>query len=227
MYECVIVRVKTHFHNDTITQLKIYTFSQSHIIKHSFMKILVLDNYDSFTYNLVQYVEDILDEEIDVFRNDEISLAQVAEYDTIILSPGPGLPKDAGIMIDLIKKYAAEKNILGICLGHQAIGEAFGASLENLSKVYHGVKTEIYLEEPKDSTFENIDKTIEVGRYHSWVIKSDTLPTDFVATSFDAEGEIMSLSHKTYNVKGLQFHPESILTEEGRKILFNFLKHSE
>jgi len=191
------------------------------------MKILVLDNYDSFTYNLVQYIEEILDEEVDVFRNDEISLAQVAEYDTIILSPGPGLPKDAGIMIDLIKKYAAEKNILGICLGHQAIGEAFGASLYNLPKVYHGVKTEIYLTEPKDSTFDNMEKTIEVGRYHSWVIKSDTLPQDFVVTSKDIDNEIMSISHKSYNVKGLQFHPESILTEEGRKILFNFLKHSE
>ena len=191
------------------------------------MKILILDNYDSFTYNLVQYIEEILDNEVDVFRNDEISLAEVDAYDTIILSPGPGLPKDAGIMIDLIKKYAAEKNILGICLGHQAIGEAFGASLYNLPKVYHGVKTEIYLTEPRDSIYENIEKTIEVGRYHSWVIKSDTLPEDFVITSEDADKEIMSLSHKTYNVKGLQFHPESILTEEGRRILFNFLKHSE
>lgn len=191
------------------------------------MKILVLDNYDSFTYNLVQYVEEILDKEVDVFRNDEISLAAVDEYDTIILSPGPGLPEDAGIMIDLIKRYASEKNILGICLGHQAIGQAFGASLYNLPKVYHGVKTEIYLTEPKDSIFENIDKTLEVGRYHSWVIQSDTLPQDFLITSKDADNEIMSISHKTYNLKGLQFHPESILTEEGRRILFNFLKYSE
>jgi anthranilate synthase component II len=187
------------------------------------MKILVLDNYDSFTYNLVQYIEEILDRSIDVRRNDEISLAQAGEYDTIILSPGPGLPKDAGIMIDLIKTYAAEKNILGICLGHQAIGQAFGASLHNLSTVYHGVKTPIYLTEKKDAIFNNIEKVIEVGRYHSWVIEKNTLPADFVVTSLDAEDEIMSISHKTYNVKGLQFHPESILTEDGRRMLFNFL----
>ena len=190
------------------------------------IRIFLIDNYDSFTYNLVHYFESF-DAEVTVKRNDEFEVEEIEKYDKIVLSPGPGLPKDAGIMIDLIKKYAADKNILGICLGHQAIGEAFGASLYNLPKVYHGVKTEIYLSDPKDSIYENIEKTIEVGRYHSWVIKSDTLPQDFIITSADADKEIMSISHKSYNVKGLQFHPESILTEEGRKILFNFLKHSE
>lgn len=187
------------------------------------MKILVLDNYDSFTYNLVQYIEEILDEAVDVFRNDKITLAEVAKYDTIVLSPGPGLPKDAGIMLELIRTYAAEKNILGICLGHQAIGEAFGASLHNLSKVYHGIKTEIFLTEPSDSIFKNISKTVQVGRYHSWVITPDTLPTDFVVTAKDEAGEIMAIAHKQFNIKGLQFHPESILTETGKEMLRNFL----
>ncbi len=186
------------------------------------MKILVIDNYDSFTYNLVQYIEEILDEEVTVRRNDEIDLSEVAEYDTIILSPGPGLPANAGIMPQLIQQYAATKKILGICLGHQAIAEAFGAKLKNLPKVFHGIKTPISIVE-KDVLFEKMDTTIEVGRYHSWVVDKETMPAELNVLAYDEDGEIQALSHKKYHVKGLQFHPESIMTKDGKQILANFL----
>ena len=187
------------------------------------MKILVLDNYDSFTYNLVQYIQDILERDIDVYRNDEISLEAVDDYDIIILSPGPGLPKDAGIMPDLIQKYAANKAIFGVCLGHQAIGEAFGADLENLSTVFHGVETPMKVVDPNDPLLIGIPDVFQAGRYHSWVIEKNSLPEELKVTAIDVTGEIMAMRHKVHRVFGVQFHPESIMTPEGKKMLSNFL----
>ncbi len=191
------------------------------------MKILVLDNYDSFTYNLVQYITEIVGEKPDVFRNDKISLQDVENYDYIFLSPGPGLPKDAGIMPELIKKYAPTKNIFGVCLGLQAITEAFGGTLYNLPKVYHGVATNIKITDKSDAIFENVPGEILVGRYHSWAAVKETFPDDLKVTAVDsAEGVIMALAHKTYNVKAVQFHPESVMTDYGKQILKNFLQHA-
>ncbi|MEL7118160.1 MAG: aminodeoxychorismate/anthranilate synthase component II [Bacteroidota bacterium] len=189
------------------------------------MKILVLDNYDSFTFNLVQYIQEILEHKIDVFRNDAISLEAVDHYDVIILSPGPGLPSNSGIMPKLIKKYAGEKMILGVCLGHQAIGEAFGSELENLSKVYHGVDTPIHITDQNDLLFEGIEQQIQVGRYHSWVINKKHLSPDLKVTALDSNGEIMAIKHKEHQIWGVQFHPESIMTKDGMKMLRNFLNH--
>ena len=191
------------------------------------IKILVLDNYDSFTYNLVQYVQEIVGHKIDVFRNDAIPLEAVAAYDKIILSPGPGLPKDAGIMLELIKKYAPTKHILGVCLGHQAIGEAFGGTLHNIEKVYHGVATPIKIVDGSELLFRNIPFAIEVGRYHSWVVEKDNLPDCFQITAIDEQGVIMAMRHRDFNVRGVQFHPESIMTPEGKQMLRNFLFQKE
>ncbi len=192
------------------------------------MKILVLDNYDSFTYNLVQYITEIVGEKPNVFRNDKISLKDVERYDYIFLSPGPGLPKDAGIMPELIKKYAPTKNIFGVCLGLQAITEAFGGTLYNLPKVYHGVATHIKITDKSDAIFENVPGEILVGRYHSWAAVKETFPDDLKVTAVDsAEGVIMALAHKTYNVKGVQFHPESVMTDYGKQILKNFLQQTK
>jgi anthranilate synthase component 2 len=183
-------------------------------------KILILDNYDSFTYNLVQMVENIMKEKVAVFRNDEISLDQVDEFDKIILSPGPGIPNEAGILLPLIKQYAASKSILGVCLGHQAIGEAFGGRLTNLTRVFHGVATKIKLKNDLEKSafnndwFKGLDSEIEVGRYHSWVIE---------VTSWDENGMIMSLKHHVYDVQGVQFHPESLLTPLGKTMIENWL----
>ena len=189
------------------------------------MKILVLDNYDSFTYNLVQYITELTGEKPDVFRNDKIALSAVAQYDFIILSPGPGLPKDASIMPELIKKYAPTKNIFGVCLGHQAITEAFGGTLYNLPKVYHGVATAIKITDRSDAIFKNVPPEILVGRYHSWASVKETFPDDLKITAVDSsEGVIMALAHKKYNVKGVQFHPESVMTDYGKQILKNFLQ---
>ncbi len=191
------------------------------------MKILVFDNYDSFTYNLVHLVEKIIHTKVDVFRNDQIAMEKIAEYDKIILSPGPGLPKDAGILIPLIKEYAASKSILGVCLGHQAIGEAFGGNLTNLSKVYHGVATPITLsaEAAKNSSslYASLPDRLDVGRYHSWVVDKSSLPQCLHITATDGEGWIMGLRHDTYDVEGVQFHPESVLTPSGEQILKNWL----
>ena len=187
-------------------------------------KVLILDNYDSFTYNLVQYVEEILGHDVDVFRNDKITLAEIDNYEYIILSPGPGLPKDAGIMPQVIQQYASTKKILGVCLGHQAIAEAFGGSLQNLDKVYHGVATKMETKKA-DSLFKGISKTFEAGRYHSWIVNKKTFPKDLEITAIDDTGDIMALSHKSFNVKGVQFHPESILTPEGKKMIANFLNN--
>ena len=188
-------------------------------------KILVIDNYDSFTYNLVHYIANLSDDPMDVFRNDQIELDAVQEYDKILLSPGPGIPVEAGICLDLIKKYSATKCILGVCLGHQAIAEAFGAKLINLDKVYHGVATTIDIVTPEDSLYRDIPEKIEVGRYHSWVVAKEDLPACFEINSLDKQGIIMGISHKEYKVKGVQYHPESVLTEHGVKIVENWLNN--
>jgi anthranilate synthase component 2 len=186
-------------------------------------KILVIDNYDSFTYNLVHYIQKITDILPDVFRNDEIKMGTVNKYDKILLSPGPGIPIEAGICLDLIRHYASKKSILGICLGHQAIGEAFGAGLTNLSEVYHGLATPVLITEPAEPLFKNIPATITAGRYHSWVVTRKSLPNCFTITCEDENGFIMGISHRQYDVRGLQFHPESVLTEHGYDIMRNWL----
>ncbi len=188
-------------------------------------RILVIDNYDSFTYNLVHYIEQLTDAPVDVYRNDQISLKDVDKYSKILLSPGPGIPIEAGICLNLIRKYAATKSILGVCLGHQAIGEAFGGSLTNLDKVYHGVATPINITAPEDPLYKNIPGRIEVGRYHSWAISRDELPECLKINSLDDQGMIMGVSHKEYDVKGVQYHPESVLTEYGLKIIENWLNN--
>jgi anthranilate synthase component 2 len=185
-------------------------------------KVIIIDNYDSFTYNLVHYLED-LNAEVTVFRNDEFELKELEKFDKILLSPGPGIPEEAGLLLDVIKKYASTKSILGICLGQQAIGEVFGGSLINLEKVYHGVASKVKITK-EDSLFNNLPTEFEVGRYHSWVINPDDFPEDLEITSVDENGEIMSIRHKTLDVKGVQYHPESILTPNGKKILENWLE---
>jgi anthranilate synthase component II len=191
------------------------------------MKVLVLDNYDSFTYNLVQYIQEILGADIDVFRNDAISLDVVDAYDVIVLSPGPGLPEEAGIMPALLQRYKASKCILGVCLGHQAIGEAFGAKLHNLSRVFHGVAS--YMNQLGDDRgfFQGVPQTFEAGRYHSWVVKKDTLSADLIVTAEDQYGEIMAMRHCEYDIFGVQFHPESVMTPDGKQMLRNFLLYCE
>lgn len=186
-------------------------------------KILVLDNYDSFTYNLVQMIEEIVGGKIDVFRNDQITLEEVEKYDKIILSPGPGIPVESGILMDLIKKFAPTKSIFGVCLGLQAIGESFGGQLINLSEVYHGVATEVDIINPNTQIFKNFPKSFDAGRYHSWAVSLENFPADLQITATDKDGMIMALQHETYDLQAVQFHPESILTPMGRKILENFI----
>lgn len=185
-------------------------------------KILVIDNYDSFTYNLVHYLED-LDCEVTVYRNDEFDIDEIAHFDKILLSPGPGIPDEAGLLKPVIAKYGATKSILGVCLGQQAIGEVFGGTLSNLDKVYHGVSSVVKKSVNDEHLFDGLDDEFEVGRYHSWVVNTN-LPEVLEATSFDENGQVMSLRHKTYDVRGVQFHPESVLTPNGKKILENWLK---
>ena len=223
------------------------------------MKILVFDNYDSFTYNLVHLVEKIMHQTVDVFRNDQIPLQQVNEYDKIILSPGPGLPEEAGMLLPLIREYASTKSILGVCLGHQAIGEAFGGKLVNLSTVYHGVSTpikvlsedfpvvtgnrkeivtasksakaDILAKEQIDETsnvndlFAGLPDELEVGRYHSWIVSDENFPVDLQVTARDENNYIMALRHRVYDVQGVQFHPESVLTAMGEQIMRNWLRN--
>lgn len=189
------------------------------------MKILVLDNYDSFTYNLVHYLEDITGERPDVFRNDKIKLEEINNYDKILLSPGPGLPNEAGILCDLIRKYAPTKSILGVCLGLQAIGEVFGGKLENLDNVYHGVATPVHVLEKKEKLFSGLPANFDVGRYHSWVVSKNNLPDCFEKTAEDDNGQIMGLTHKEYDVRGVQFHPESIMTEHGKEMMRNWVNN--
>jgi anthranilate synthase component 2 len=186
------------------------------------MKILVFDNYDSFTYNLVHLVQKIVKDKIEVYRNDQIPLEKVKEYDKIILSPGPGIPDEAGLLLPLISEYAATKSILGVCLGHQAIGQAFGGSLVNLSTVYHGVATSCQLKESR--LFKGLPDTISVGRYHSWIIAEEGFPSELAITARDENGYIMALQHKSLDVQGVQFHPESVLTPDGEAILRNWLR---
>jgi len=188
------------------------------------MKILVFDNYDSFTYNLVHLVEKILHEKVDVFSNDKIGLEKVKEYDRIILSPGPGVPQEAGSMLPLIKEYAPTKPILGVCLGHQAIGEAFGGRLINLSTVYHGVATNCRLSTVSSRLFTEMPHSFEVGRYHSWIVSDENFPEELEVTARDDNNYIMALQHKKYDVQGVQFHPESVLTPMGERIMRNWLK---
>lgn len=218
-------------------------------------KILVFDNYDSFTYNLVHLVEKIMHQKVDVYRNDQIPLEKVNEYDKIILSPGPGIPAEAGLLLPLIREYASSKSILGVCLGHQAIGEAFGGKLVNLSTVFHGVATPIHVLENDvpdgdngvvaaskskhpglspvaavnrqplvaNDLFKNLPKELEVGRYHSWIVSDDEFPEELEVTARDDNKYIMGLRHKHYDVQGVQFHPESVLTPMGEQILRNWL----
>lgn len=189
---------------------------------------MVFDNYDSFTYNLVHLVEKIIHQKVEVFRNDKLPLEKVKDYDKIILSPGPGIPEEAGLLLPLIKEYAATKPILGVCLGHQAIGEAFGGTLVNLSTVYHGVATPIIVKENREKApndiFGNISGVLEVGRYHSWIVDKKNFPADLEITAEDENGFVMALKHKTYDVQGVQFHPESVLTPRGEELMRSWLE---
>ena len=185
------------------------------------MKVAIIDNYDSFTFNLVHYLED-LNAEVVVFRNDAFELQELEVFDKILLSPGPGIPDEAGLLKEVIKKYASNKSILGVCLGLQAIGEVFGCTLSNLEKVYHGVSSIIF-QVQNDYIYNKLPNEFHVGRYHSWVVSKENFPTDLIVTSIDENGEIMSLKHVNYDVRGVQFHPESILTPNGKQILKNWL----
>lgn len=185
-------------------------------------KILVIDNYDSFTYNLVHYLED-LGAQVTVYRNDEFDLSEIEPFDKILLSPGPGIPDEAGMLKDVIRTYAKTKSILGICLGQQAIAEVFGGAILNLDKVYHGVSTQAKTVVDDEVLFHEIESPFEVGRYHSWAVDPNSLPDSLEITSVDDNGQIMSLRHKTLDVRSVQFHPESILTPQGKLILENWL----
>ena len=187
------------------------------------MKILVIDNYDSFTYNLVQYIERVIKKPVDVCRNDKISLDEVDTYDKILISPGPGIPTEAGITLDLIRRYGSTKSILGVCLGHQAIAEAYGGSIVNLTRVYHGVLGQMTQVLPGDYLMEGIPVDFDAGRYHSWVVEPDTLPDALEVTIENDEGYIMALRHKEHDVRGVQFHPESVLTEFGGKMILHWV----
>lgn len=187
------------------------------------MKIIVLDNYDSFTYNLVHSIEKFTNSKIDVVRNDKVDVEYFAKYDKIVLSPGPGIPDEAGILKPVIKRWASEKSILGVCLGLQAIGEVFGGTLENLDKVYHGVSSTIIQTITDEAIFQGIPEIFEAGRYHSWIVNRNTLPEELEITAIDKQGQIMALRHKKYDVRGVQFHPESVLTPMGDKMIENWL----
>lgn len=185
-------------------------------------KVVVIDNYDSFTYNLVHYLED-LNCNVTVYRNDEFELEELKDFDKIVLSPGPGVPEDAGLLKAVISQYASTKSILGVCLGQQAIGEVFGGKIINLEKVYHGIATKINVIVDDEPLFHGLGTSLEVGRYHSWVVDPTDFPDALEITSQDENGQIMSLRHKTFDVKGVQFHPESVLTPFGKQILANWV----
>ena len=187
------------------------------------MKIVIIDNYDSFTYNLSHLVKS-LGAEVTVLRNDQFQLTDLEPYDKIILSPGPGIPSEAGLLLDVIRTYASRKPMLGVCLGHQAIGEAFGARLENLSEVFHGVATPCSVCDAASSVhFQGLPATFTIGRYHSWVVSREDFPSSLEVTAVSPEGQIMALRHRDYEVYGIQFHPESVLTPDGKQIIQNFL----
>ena len=187
-------------------------------------KILIFDNYDSFTYNLLHTVQSLGHSDVDVIRNDMMTLGEVEQYDKIILSPGPGLPEEAGLLLPLIERYAANKSILGVCLGHQAIGQVFGAKLENIPYVFHGVQTPVQII-AEDYLFAGLPEEMEVGRYHSWIVSRENVPSELEITALDKAGTIMAMRHRTLDLHGVQFHPESILTPEGTAIIRNFLDH--
>ena len=186
------------------------------------MKTIIIDNYDSFTYNLAHLVKE-LGTEVDVLRNDKFELEELEKYDKIILSPGPGIPEEAGLLLEVIRTYAGRKPILGVCLGEQAIGQAFGGKLTNLSEVFHGIQTNVKIKN-KDYIFDGLPTEIPVGRYHSWVVDTDGFPEELVVTAISPEGQIMALKHREYDVHGIQFHPESVLTPDGKQIVGNWLK---
>ena len=186
------------------------------------MKTVIIDNYDSFTYNLAHLVKE-LGTEVDVLRNDKFELEELEKYDKIILSPGPGIPEEAGLLLEVIRTYAGRKPILGVCLGEQAIGQAFGGKLTNLSEVFHGIQTNVKIKN-KDYIFSGLPTEIPVGRYHSWVVDTEGLPEELVITAISSEGQIMALKHREYDVHGIQFHPESVLTPDGKQIVGNWLK---
>jgi len=190
------------------------------------MRVIIIDNYDSFTYNLVQYIEEVLLQEIDVYRNDEIEINALEAYDAIVISPGPGIPSESGITMEVIKKYGPSKCIFGVCLGLQAITEVYGGEIYNLDTVFHGVSTQIEILDKSDVIFKNIESPFEAGRYHSWAAEKTKIPDDLVITAVDEEGSIMALRHKTHQVYGVQFHPESIMTKVGKDLLKNFLDHA-
>jgi anthranilate synthase component 2 len=185
--------------------------------------ILLLDNFDSFTWNIFHYAEMFSKDEIEIRRNNEISIEEIGKYKSIILSPGPGLPKEAGIMPELLRVYSKKLPILGICLGHQAIAESFGASLKNLDKVWHGVQKQLLVTDPNDRLFKDIPQSFSSGHYHSWVIQKETLPSEFNITATDEDGTIMAISHQHLPLSGVQFHPESIMTSHGLQIIKNWL----
>ena len=187
------------------------------------MDITIIDNYDSFTYNLSHLVK-ALGANVTVVRNDKFELSDLKTADKLILSPGPGIPEEAGLLLDVIREYASTKPILGVCLGHQAIGQVFGAQLTNLSEVYHGIQSPIEID-TKDYIFKGLPKEIAVGRYHSWVVSNDNLPSSLKVIARSKEGQIMALRHKDYDIRGIQFHPESILTPQGSTIIDNWLRH--
>ena len=186
------------------------------------MKTVIIDNYDSFTYNLAHLVKE-LGTEVDVLRNDKFELEDLEKYDKIILSPGPGIPEEAGLLLEVIRTYAGRKPILGVCLGEQAIGQAFGGKLTNLSEVFHGIQTNVKIKN-KDYIFSGLPTEIPVGRYHSWVVDTEEFPEELVITAISSEGQIMALKHREYDVHGIQFHPESVLTPDGKQIVGNWLK---
>ncbi len=187
------------------------------------MKVLLLDNYDSFTYNLLHAVRELGVDDITVRRNDRLALEEAEAFDKIILSPGPGIPEEAGLLLPIVRRYAPTKSILGVCLGHQAIGQAFGAKLENLKEVYHGVQTPVRVVR-EDKLFDGLGREFLAGRYHSWVVSGESLPPCLEVTAVSDEGQIMALRHTEYDVRGIQFHPESVLTPRGKDIIANFLK---
>jgi len=186
-------------------------------------KIVVIDNYDSFTYNLVHAIDQLTGEKTAVFRNDQIALKDLDPFDKIVLSPGPGIPDEAGMLKEIIQHFAPDKSILGVCLGHQAIAEVFGGKLLNIHKVFHGVSTKIKVLNDRDYLFRDVPDIFEGGRYHSWIVSGDNLPDCFTVSAVAEDGEIMAISHNTYDVKGVQFHPESVLTEMGEKIISNWI----
>jgi anthranilate synthase component II len=188
------------------------------------MKILVLDNYDSFTYNLVHIIR-ALGHPMDIYRNDKISLEEVKKYDKILLSPGPGIPDEAGIMKALVTEYGPTKSILGICLGHQGIAEVYGAKLFNIPKVLHGVTSTGMVKDRGEYLFDKVSDSFQATHYHSWAVLPDSIPSDLIVTAVNEEGLVMGLRHVQYDVKGLQFHPESIMTPEGPRMIENWINH--